>query len=482
MFLHHTETPLGMRRFRTGFNVRCAFLLAAFLFAGTLHPVYAQTNQHRVMSGADTAVLKRALDAYDAGDLNTAEPLLASLATRYSLSYEVNEALGSLYAESDRTEQAIPYLKKACRIQPKQAVAHANLGAAYLKAGHSDAAVTELRLAIQSDPHNSGARSNLGQALLLKQDPAEAVKHFAAASALEPDNSDLKYNLALALYESGSVKEAAVALESIPAAAATDQEEALGGEIAERLGNYQQAFQHYQAAAQKNPSDQNIYALTLELLRHWTWDQAFTIASYGESRYPQSTHFRVAQGIARYGGSKFLESAAIFSGLLAAEPGNALYADLLGRSCGALAEDATAECSGLTEFARQHPENAQAAMYAAASLLHQTAAKQDKEAVKRLLEQAIAADPKSPEAYFQTGVLEQSQLQWKESAVSLEHAIALRPTYPEAHYRLSRAYAHLGMREEAQQQIVLQQKYSQDAKDSLNAHLQEVVTFLVNSH
>ncbi len=64
----------------------------------------------------------------------------------------------------------------------------------------------------------------------------------------------------------------------------------------------------------------------------------------------------------------------------------------------------------------------------------------------------------------------------------LQKAIELRPTYPEAHYRLSRAYAHLGQREEAQQEIALQQKYSQQAKDSLNNHLSEVVTFLVTSN
>jgi len=94
----------------------------------------------------------------------------------------------------------------------------------------------------------------------------------------------------------------------------------------------------------------------------------------------------------------------------------------------------------------------------------------------------IAANPRLPEAWYQKAVLEQAGLQWKESATALEKAIALRPTYPEAHYRLSRAYAHLGMKDEAQQQIALQQKYSQQAKDSLNAHLQEVVTFLVQTN
>ncbi len=459
---------------------RTASLAAAFLLSSLL--TSAQTPPSHSLTGTDQASLKRALDAYDAGDLKTAEPLLVALASRHPSSYEANEALGSLYAESGRTDLAIASLRRACRIAPQQGLAHANLGAAYLKGSQLDEAVSELKTSLKLDPHNGSTLSNLGQAWMLKGKPRDAAPAFAEAAALRPDDPQLAYDLALALYESGSLKEAGAALGRISPEGSSDQVESLAGDVAEKLGDFKAAFQHYQAAAQKNPSDQNIYALAIELLRHWTWDQAFTVASFGESRYPESTHFRVLEGIARYGGSKFPESAAIFSGLLATDPGNSLYADLLGRSCGALAEDATAECSGLTEFAQRHPENAQAATYAAVSLLHQPAATQDKAEVKRLLDQAIAADPKAADAYFQRGVLEQSQLQWKESVTSLERAIELRPTYPEAHYRLSRAYAHLGMREQAQQEIALQQKFSQDAKDSLNAHLQEVVTFLVNSH
>jgi len=448
----------------------CLLLLTASIPAQTSRPI----------SSADRTTLKRALDAYDAGDLTTSEPLLRDLATRYPRSYEANEALGSLYAETDRTTLAVQYLRRACAIAPREAVAHANLGAAYLKSSDAGAAIPELRLALKTDPRNASTQSNFGQALMLAAQPAEAAKAFAAAAALDSANSELLYNLALAQYESGALKEASATLARI--AIPTDQTESLAGDIAEKLGAYKQAIEHYQAAAQSNPSDANIYALVLELVRHWTWDEAAKIAAFGASRYPQSTHFEVARGIAQYGGQQYAEAVVTFSALLQKDPDNGLYADLLGRSCSAIAEDASAQCLGLDEFAHRHPENAQAATYAAVSLLHRPAAEQDQAEVRRLLDQAIAANPRLPEAWYQKAVLEQAGLQWKESATALEKAIALRPTYPEAHYRLSRAYAHLGMKDEAQQQIALQQKYSQQAKDSLNAHLQEVVTFLVKTN
>lgn len=430
----------------------------------------------------DRSALRQALDAYDRGDLKTAEPLLVALTVRYPTNYEANEALGSLYAETERTSAAIPFLKKACRIAPSEVIAHANLGAAYLKANRLAEAIAELRMAVKTDGKNPSTQSNLGQALILNKQPNDAAKAFAVAVEAMPEDAELRYDLALALYESGAVKDAGEALRGIPTGAATDQAEALNGEIAEKLGDYKAALVHYQAAARLNPSDTNIYALTMELLRHWTWDEAFKIASYGESRYPESRHFRVAEGIARYGGEKYADSAAIFSSLLTKEPENALFADLLGRSCSAIAEDAAVECSGLSEFAKTHPNNAPAAMYAAASLLHQPAAMQDKEKVKQLLTLAIKANPKLAEAHFQLAVLDQAQLQWTESVAELKTAVELRPAYSEAHYRLSRAYAHLGMRDEAQQEIDLQKKYSQQAKDTVNAHLQEVVTFLLTTN
>jgi hypothetical protein len=50
-------------------------------------------------------------------------------------------------------------------------------------------------------------------------------------------------------------------------------------------------------------------------------------------------------------------------------------------------------------------------------------------------------------------LMEQPRLEWKMSAATLECCVDLRPVHPEAHDRLSRADAHLGMRDEARQQM-----------------------------
>lgn len=431
------------------------------------------------MPAADTSALHRAIDAYDQGNASQAEPVLRDLAKRYPADFQANEALGSLYVEAGDLSQALPYLERARTLSPREAIAHANLGAAYLKLNRTGEAAHELETAARLDPRNGDTQSSLAQALMLNGRPAEAAGAFAKAASAKPGDWSLRYDWALALFDSGSMRQAATVLKPIPARAATDQMESLRGDVEEKLGDYKDAVLHYQSAAQINPSDANIYALTVELLRHWTWDEAITIAQYGEKQYPASTHFKVAEGLALYASSKYPAAAATFSALLAAKPDDAMYADLLGRSCVLVAEGASADCNGILEFARRHPENAQAATYAATGLLHRPEGQQDAAEAERLLHQAIAADPKLADAYFQMGVLYQMRLAWKESVTMLEQSIRLKPDFPEAHYRLSRAYAHMGQREDAQREIGLQQKYSQQEKDSLNARLQEVITFVL---
>ena len=477
--MYFSPTPISrsiIRPWLAGVLVFCC-MAAGLTLAGR-----AQQAGSAPMSIADRNALRTALDAYDQGQAATAEPLLRDLATRYPKNYEANEALGGIYAESNNVAEALPYLQRACKIAPKQALAHANLGAAYLKLGRSADAVLELQHASLLEPRNGATQSNLGQALMLTRQPAKAVTAFRVAVEAQPKDWDLRYNLALALYESGDAQQAGTVLTKIPDEAMTDQTHLLAGDVNEKLGNFKAAVLHYQAAAQRNPSDTNLYTLTLEFLRHWTWDEAIQIAEYGAKRYPASTHFKAAEGIALYGNNKYPEAVVVFASLLAKDPENALNADLLGRSCSLVAEGASADCSGLEEFAQRHPENARAAMYAATSILHRPTAEQDTAKAEKLLQQALAEDPKLTEAYYQLGVLEQQRSHWKESAVVLEKAVELRPSYPEAHYRLSRAYSHLGMRDDAQKQMALQQQYAQQEKDHLNARMQEVVTFLLKAN
>ncbi len=431
------------------------------------------------MPAVDREALRQALEAYDQGRLDQALAPLLVLQRKYPKNYEANEALGSLYLETDRVSEALSFLERACAVSPGEALAHANLGAAYLKMADPGKAVGELQQAAKLEPRNPLTQANLGQALMLAKQPETAARAFAAAAVLSPDDLNLRYNQALALYDADSAKEAGKVLDGLPQQKLTAEMHALAGDADEKAGEFQKALTHYEAAARESPGEANSYALTTELLRHWNWDEAIKVATYGTATWPDSARFRMAAGIAHYGKEDYGPAVTIFSNELRIDPNNAIVADLLGRSCAALQDGENTGCDAVYDFAERHPANATMMMYAAVAILHEPAAKQDLSKAATLLQASIKADPRYADAYFQMGVLEQMQQHWTESAAQLEQSIALNPSGAEAHYRLSRAYAHMGRREAAQREVTLHQRYADEAKQRLDHRLQELMRFVL---
>lgn len=453
---------------------RCLLFAATFLALW----VASANNAQAQMTPADTAKLQQALAAYDQGRSQEAEPILQELRTRHPANFDINETLGLIHAEAGDFSAALPLLEHAARLQPRAAVARANLGTAYLKLNQPRKALPELEAAVHLQPRDQQTQTNLAHAYMESGATARAVQAFAAAAALGPLDADTTHDRALALLQSNDAAGARDVLDAIPQGSRNDATEELAGETEERLGNYKQAEEHFSQAAHLNPTEPNIYAWVVELLRHFSWQPAVKVADYGIQQFPASTRLKAARGIAFYADNRYKEAASVFSDLLAADPGNATWASLLGRNCALIADAGASGCDSLQRFAEQHPENAEAATYAATALLHQPAEKRDNTKARALLQQAIAADPRLADAYYQLGVLDQEEAHWQESTTPLEKAVALQPTLAEAHYRLARAYSHLGRRNDAAKQIELQQRYAKEKKDSLDARLKEVTTFL----
>ena len=407
---------------------------------------WAQTPPSRRavgMNAGDAAALSKALAAYDNGDAG-ARPELERLATKYPANFPANEALGILYIDAGNFAGALSFLEHAASAQKSSAMAQANLGAAYLQLGNAGAAVRALRRSVALDPKNARTLSSLGRAMFLDKQPGEAAEAFARAAAIDPAVEDNSYNWAVALYAAHKDAQASNVLGKIPASERNEAVESLWGDVAERQGNFKDAVEHMQAAARLNPSEANTYAIAIELLRHWSWEPALEVTTFGVRQFPASRRLRLADGIAYFGGGKYVEASAKFGGLLALDPSNENYGSLLGRSCAATGGAAAPECESLIAFAEQHPKNAQIDVSAAVSLLHQPSADQHLDQAERLLRAAIEHDATIPEAYYELGVLQQQRLQWPESAASLKKAVELRPSFAEAHYRLSRAYSHTG--------------------------------------
>ncbi|HEY3988099.1 MAG TPA: tetratricopeptide repeat protein [Acidobacteriaceae bacterium] len=455
-------------------------LLSTAILLAVLIPA-AGTASAAQMSAADGAKLQQALTLYDQGRSQEAQPLLQELLVRHPANFNINETLGLIHAEAGDFSTALPLLERAARLDPQAALARVNLGTAYLKLNQPRKALPELEAAARLQPGDQQTQSNLAHAYMETAEPAKAAQAFAAAAALGPLDADTSHDRALALLQSNDASGAKQVLDALPQGNRNDAIEELAGETEEHLGNYRQAEEHFSEAAHLNPSEPNIYAWVVELLRHFSWQPAVKIADYGIQQFPTSTRLKSARGIALYADNRYKEAAVVFSDLLVADSGNATWASLLGRNCALIADVTATGCENLQHFAEQHPQNAEAATYAATALLHQPAEKRDDSKARALLQQAIAADPRLADAYYQLGVLDQEETRWQESTAPLKKAITLQPALAEAHYRLARAYSHLGRRDDAAREIELQQRYAKEQKQSVDARLKEVTTFLTKT-
>lgn len=435
------------------------------------------------MSSADSDARTAALQQMDNGAVATARPVLVRLANTYRCDLSLQAAAGMALAQSGAEKEALPYLQKAHSGKPADAAIAYNLGVTQLKAGDAVGAQATFRGMLARMPGRSDIRLALASAQLQANDYAAAANSFAdAEKALRSSGEQLppetRQDWAVALLNAGRAAEAKKVLLQIHELQQSAPALSLLAEAEEKSGNYKEALEHYEAAAKLDPSEANVYAFGNELLQHWTFPPAIDVFKFGAAKYPVSDRMQLALGIAYFGNGNYDKAIPVFETLLRNSPANTAAADLLGRSCAATSGDSAPGCSTLQTFAEQHPENATASVYAASAILREPGTTRDLARARALLEQAVKSDPKLPDAWYQMGVLQQAENQWEPSAASLQRAIDLRPAFPEAHYRLSRALGHMGKREQATAEIALQRQYTEQEKQANNQRMKDVITFL----
>ena len=428
---------------------------------------------------ADEQVFQQAMSAMQSGRLAQARTLLTQLRSRHPHDFPVDESLGLVCAQAGDLKSALISLLAAVQDDPSSAIAQANLGTAYLKLHQNLPAIHALEASSRLDPSNASTQIALGQAYMLVHQPARAASAFHIALQQNDSDPSLLYNASLADYQSGQFAQAETLLQRMPGVEQSAEAQSLYGDVDESLGKFEDAAKHYASAANLDPSEANVFLLGIEFLRHWTFDPAIKEFEAGVKQFPASTRMQLGLGVAYYGGSYYDKAIPIFATLLKKNPDNALYAELLGRDCTVLTEGIRPECSALVGFAQRHPRNAVIATYAATSILHQPKGQQQLDTAHVLLTHALRAQPHMPEAQFAMALLMQQQNEWKQSIPLLEQAIAAKPDYATAHYRLALAYNHDGDRQKAQQQIALELKYSKADRAEVENRLRSVTTFLV---
>jgi predicted Zn-dependent protease len=347
-----------------------AWMLLALL--GLSPAVIRSQSAHRSVSSDMERDFQAAMAAEDRGDSKQAEALLSKLHAAHPGIFAVNESLGLLYASQGNASRALPLLEAAVREQPSSDAAHANLGAALYSLHRNHDAVAEFQRAVHLNPSNGQEQQSFGRVLMDEHRPADAARALTAALRIKPSDSDLELDCVTALLAADRLNDAQKMLSTFADADHSARAQSLLGEADEKQGRFQSAGKHFSRAVELEPSEENAWQLSLELLRHWTFDAAAIELQAASAKFPDSKRMRLGLGAAYFGGTQYAKAIPVFADLLESELDNAMDAEMLGISCNAVMMEARPRCAVLVHYAEAHPKDARATAYAAASLFDQS--------------------------------------------------------------------------------------------------------------
>jgi Flp pilus assembly protein TadD len=176
-------------------------------------------------------------------------------------------ALGVLYAQQQRFEQALPLLEKALRLNPNDATAHLNLGAAYAGMGRMDSAEEHFRTAVLLFPLDFNAHNLLGKLYFDSKRLPEAEEQFRQSLQCEPNIAAFDHLGYIYVQWKDPVK-AERAFKEALAIKSTDSRAHFNlGLIYSASGRNTEAAEELQAALAADPNNPEILG-ALEKLRH----------------------------------------------------------------------------------------------------------------------------------------------------------------------------------------------------------------------
>jgi tetratricopeptide (TPR) repeat protein len=313
----------------------------------------------------------------------------------------------------------------------------------------------ELTKAVTANPQNVDANRSLGEFYLAHGSAGRAIPYFKRARQIDSNDSQVVRDLLQALLMSGQFEAAQELLTRLPENQKDADSHRFLARADEGLGQFTQASEEYQIAAEKDPTEENSFGVGYELILTGRPDAAARAFNAGMTHHPSSMTLLIGGGTA-----EFLEghsSAAVKLFLQAADldPSDPRpYSFLAGafEISGAQGEEVRAS---LKRHLERSPADADAYYFFALGLLHGNANGRviDNDRVESLLKKAIALDSNLTKAHFQLGTVYAHRNDNERAAHEFEATVRLAPDMKEAHYRLASAYKKIGRPEAAEREM-----------------------------
>jgi tetratricopeptide (TPR) repeat protein len=143
----------------------------------------------------------KALQIHMRGNLESAMEHYHQILDRSPNHAETLHHLGLAMLQGGRVKEAIPWIRKSIKVNPRQSDGYSNLGYCLNLIREHEEALRVCRRSIELNMNNDGAWTNLGNAQRELRLLREAQVSYETALELQPKNSRYTYNLANAFYD-----------------------------------------------------------------------------------------------------------------------------------------------------------------------------------------------------------------------------------------------------------------------------------------
>lgn len=145
------------------------------------------------------AVLAQAMQAHQAGELDTAEHLYGRVLELHAAQPDAMHYLGVLRHQQGRSDEAVALIEAALKITPRHPDAHNNLGNIHKECGRLSEAETCYRRALECGPDHYNAQSNLAVVLEAQERLEEAFEAYGGLLQQAPRFAQGHYLMGLFL-------------------------------------------------------------------------------------------------------------------------------------------------------------------------------------------------------------------------------------------------------------------------------------------
>jgi tetratricopeptide (TPR) repeat protein len=454
---------------------------AVLLLFAALSPSLAASQADTEGRQALDRKFQSALAHFNSGEYAAAQQELEALARALPNSFEVQELLGLVYSSEGQEEKATVPFEQAVRLRPESGEARNNLATNLARLGKASLAEKEFQKVVELEPRSFDANRNLGAFYLRTGRIAAAIPYLEKAQSRNPAAYDNGYDLALAYEEEGRLPEARRQIQELLKQKDTAELHNLLAGVEEKAKNYVAAVNEYEKAAHMDPSESNLFDWGSELLVHQTPNPAIEVFSHGVKRFPHSPRLALGLGLALDLRGKYDDAVKALMQGVDLDPLDARAYYFLSKAYDRAPSQADEVVERFRRFADLRPRDAQATCYYAVSLWKGRRSETSPaylDQVESLLKKAVALDPSFPEAHLQLGNLYSQRHKYAEAVPEYQQALRLSPNVPDAHFRLGQAYVHLGKKDLAEKEFQLHKQLYEQHLAEVDKQRSEIQQFV----